>query len=285
MNLPIRAISNQHCDTGENPYWHPTRRCVYWTDIPAGVLYCWDPAVDRVETVYRGDPVGGFTLQSDGNLLLFRVRDVAVFDVATRQVRVVVQYTDDTMQRFNDVHADPIGRVFAGTIGTADDNGGLYLLDLDLSMRKIDTGSRVANGMAFSLDETTFFWTDTGSRQIFAYDFHRDDGSIRNKRVHYKARDDEGWPDGLAMDRDEHIWSTRWDGGRIVIINRDGKKVDELTMPVPKVSCCFFGGETGSDLFITTAGGKPDGNTADGTLYVATTKTTGRPRFVSRIGI
>jgi D-xylono/L-arabinono-1,4-lactonase len=283
MELSIDPLSNQHCNTGENPYWHPDDGRVYWTDIPNGVLYRYDPTTRSTETIYRGDPVGGFTLQADGRLLLFRVRDVATLDIRTFNVERLFEYSDPTMQRFNDVHADPLGRVFAGTIGTADDNGGLYLVDLDHGVKKVAVGSRVSNGMAFSFDESTLFWTDTGNRTIFAFDYDRESGSLSNRRVHYRCPDEEHWPDGMAMDRDGNLWSTRWDGGRIVVISPDGTKREEIRLPVGKVSCCFFGGAGGDELFVTTAGGKIDSHTADGTLYRIRTHTTGRPRFRSRL--
>lgn len=43
-----------------------------------------------------------------------------------RGVEVLRAYTDAGLVRFNDVIADPEGRVFAGTIGTTDQSGGLY---------------------------------------------------------------------------------------------------------------------------------------------------------------
>jgi D-xylono/L-arabinono-1,4-lactonase len=31
------------CKTGENPLWHSDEGRIYWTDIPNGRLYRWDP--------------------------------------------------------------------------------------------------------------------------------------------------------------------------------------------------------------------------------------------------
>ena len=64
-------IADYSCHTGENPLWHPLERRLYWTDIPRGRLYRYAPATGAHEECYRGDPVGGFTVQSDGALLLF----------------------------------------------------------------------------------------------------------------------------------------------------------------------------------------------------------------------
>ena len=87
----------------------------------------------------------------------------------------------------------------------------------------------------------------------------------------------------MAMDEHGNLWSCRWDGKRIVIINPEGKAIDTIWFDVAKVSCAIFGGEQNNDLFVTTAGGKKDSTSADGTLYRITTQTLGRARFHSRI--
>ena len=47
---------------------------LYWTDIDRGRLYRFDPTDYSHELEYEDRPVGGFTLQADGKLLLFRDR-------------------------------------------------------------------------------------------------------------------------------------------------------------------------------------------------------------------
>src|SRR5690349_17412869 len=138
MDLPLTPLTNQHCNTGENPYWHPDDGCVYWTDIPAGVLYQYDPKTQKTIVCYRGDPVGGFTLQGDGKFLLFRVNDIATFDPKLGHVKTIVKldFDPNEIPRFNDVHADPLGRVFAGTMGK-NRKGGLFRVERDGSVKQM----------------------------------------------------------------------------------------------------------------------------------------------------
>jgi D-xylonolactonase len=60
------------------------------------------------------------------------------------------------MERFNDVIADPAGRVYAGTIGTSRESGGLYRVDLDGTVTKLFAGTGCANGMGFTPDGQHF---------------------------------------------------------------------------------------------------------------------------------
>src|SRR4051812_27412560 len=125
MDRTIRALANAHCNTGENPYWKPADGSVWWTDIPNGKVYRYDAkhdaaAGDFVAVYDEPTPVGGFTLQTDGTWLLFRAADLATLTPDGR-VTILMPYSDDGMTRFNDVQADPEGRVFAGTMGRTND--------------------------------------------------------------------------------------------------------------------------------------------------------------------
>ena len=65
-------IADYQCHIGENPLWHPLEQCLYWTDITRGRLFRYDPATGKHEQCYSSPPVGGFTVQAEGTLLLAR---------------------------------------------------------------------------------------------------------------------------------------------------------------------------------------------------------------------
>ena len=48
------------CNTqvGESPLWDATNRRLYWVDIPAGLVFCGDPATGKYVTRCSTDPVG-----------------------------------------------------------------------------------------------------------------------------------------------------------------------------------------------------------------------------------
>ena len=107
-----RAVADYECVTGENPLWHPDEKRVYWTDIPAGRLFRYDPATGDHEQCYEGEPVGGFTLQPDGALLLFMARGAGKLWRDGELTTVIEDIPAERESRFNDVIADPTGRVF-----------------------------------------------------------------------------------------------------------------------------------------------------------------------------
>src|SRR5437870_9958540 len=94
----ITIVSEIRCELGENPLWDAYRRCLYWTDIPAGRIYCLEHATGVCRKMYEGAPVGGFTLQQNGDLLLFRVNDIAELH-ADGSVHSLRTFSDEGMER------------------------------------------------------------------------------------------------------------------------------------------------------------------------------------------
>ena len=293
MAHTVTPLANAHCATGEGPVWHPDDGMLYWTDIPTGKLYRCDPDANcdhsgDYETVYEGDPVGGFTLQDDGDLLLFRVSDVALWSRADRSVRVVRAFDDVTAKRFNDVYADPAGRVYAGTMGATPEVGGLYRFDPDGTGQKLFAGTGTANGSGVSPDGRHFYWTDTTHRTIFRFAYDADTGDLSGRQAVYTAGEGQGHPDGLWIDVDGLLWSASYGGSAVFRIDpATGKIVDRVDLPTRAVTCPTFGGPGNDVLFVTTAEGKPkspDPSNPAGTTYrVDGLGVRGLPRNRSRL--
>ena len=113
------------CTLGEGPLWDEKKRVLYWSDIDGGELHVWSEATGKSRRIYAGEKVGGFTLEADGALALFRVNDLVRLGDDGRCTRAM-SFKDEGSERFNDVTADPQGRVFAGTIGRNETSGGVF---------------------------------------------------------------------------------------------------------------------------------------------------------------
>jgi sugar lactone lactonase YvrE len=116
----FEVVADYACETGENPLWHDQEQRLYWTDIPRGRLFRYDPTSEKHEQCYEGRPVGGFTIQIDGSLLLFIFMDHGtVASWRDGQLNEVIpEIPAERASRFNDVIADPRGRAFCGTMST-----------------------------------------------------------------------------------------------------------------------------------------------------------------------
>lgn len=280
-----RVLSNQHCRLGENPLWDEIAGALYWADIEAGHLWRHELVRGRTERIYAGETVGGFTQEADGALLLFRTRDIARLE-PDGSVRVWRTFAEPGNARFNDVTADPRGRVFAGTIGDTETSGGVYRFDPDGSVRRVIVGTGVSNGMAFSADRKRFFWTCSTRCQIWVYDYDEATGDIANGRVWYQCDEREGTCDGLTIDTENNIWSARWDGFSVrQHAAGDGRVVREVKFPVAKPSSVTLGGLEFATFFATSAGGDGAASLDGATFAFEVPGVRGRAKFRSRLTV
>lgn len=284
MSFAPEPVANYHCKVGENPLWDAREGRLYWEDIETARLFRFEHATGAHECFHRGaDMIGGFTLQEDGALLLFEVDRIArLAPDGTR--RVLREGIDSDMFRFNDVIADPEGRVYAGTIGKTDQSGGLYRIDLDGTVSVLWKGTGCANGMGFTPDLRQFYWTCSTTRVIYLADYERETGTLRNRRPFYVAPSDEGTPDGMTVDQRGDVWTARWGASTLLRLNARAELQETLTFPVSAVSSAAFGGPALDTLYVTTAGGPgvPSPG-AEGTLYRLKTTNPGAAEFRSRI--
>jgi D-xylonolactonase len=278
----IEPLANYHCVTGENPYFNPDDQRVYWLDIDTGRIFRIDHRTLEHECFYEGPVVGGFTLQADGALLLFEVDRIARLD-RDGQRQVLAEGIDADMARFNDVIADPEGRVFAGTIGKTSTSGGLYRVELDGRVTCLFKETGIANGMAFTGDARHFYWTCSTTRRIFRFPYDRATGTLGERELFHQATEPNDSPDGLTLDEHDRVWSARWGGYCVLRLGVDGEVVERVALPVERVSSVAFGGPDLDLLYVTTAAGAPGGTGDDGTLYRTRVGARGRLEHRSRV--
>ena len=116
----FEAVTEQRCTVGEGPLWHPDDGRVYWVDNVEGKIYRYDPETGEAERFYDGEVVGAFAIQADGSLLLFMEEGRVAHWDGGDLTDVIDGIPQEVGMRFNDVIADPQGRVFCGTMDDDD---------------------------------------------------------------------------------------------------------------------------------------------------------------------
>ena len=229
--------------------------------------------------IYRGEKVGGFTLQEDGSLLLFRVSDIARLEPGTR-AQTLVEVHESGMERFNDVIATPTGDVFAGTIGSSETSGGVYRVFQNGVLERLWDGAHIANGMGFSPDLKYFYWTDSAAQSIYRFNYNETTQALTGRELICEIPETEGVPDGLAVAEDGTFFSARYGGGILVHHAADGHVIDRLSVDAKNVTSAAFGGTGLKTLYVTTAAGEGAGA---GAVFVHDTNLAGRPEFRSAV--
>lgn len=284
------TIADYECHTGEGVLWHPGRQRLYWVDIPKGRLFSYDPRTDSHDVVYERDgAIGGFTIQRDGDLLLFEEEGrIETWNPPGGETTLVHESLDgESGSRFNDVIADPLGGVFCGTMPQGDSPGRLYRLDPEGDVTIIEAGVGISNGLGFTPDLTGMYHTETETDTIYRYDFDAATGSVSDRRVFVDASDDDGHPDGLTVDSTGCVWSARWDGGCIVRYSPAGEPIGRVEFPARKVSSVTIGGPAYDTAYATTAlagGSRADEGDGAGSVFSFDPGVRGLPEFQSAVG-
>ena len=246
--------------------------------------------------LFRSGMVGGFTVQASGDLLLFcdggRIQpwnpDSGLGDP------VVDSIDGAADMRFNDVVADPRGRVYAGTMhrtDPVDHPGSLYRVETDGSLTAVETDVAIPNGMGFAPDRRRMYFTETVAGKVYRYDYDQATGEVSNREVFVDTADVAGNPDGMTVDREGHVWSAFWDGGRVARYDPDGEEVARVAFPAKKVSAVTFGGADYDTAYVTTAlgpgeaaaGTREEEGSGAGALFAVDLGVGGVPEFRSRI--
>jgi sugar lactone lactonase YvrE/DNA-binding IclR family transcriptional regulator len=240
----------------EGPLWVPEDKRLYWVDILAPSVHRFDPTTgDNREVIMPGLVSALLPRQGNGFIALAQ-HGVSAFDFETGALSPLVNPEADIPDnRFNDGRCDRRGRLWAGTmpLDATKPAGSLYVVNPDLSWRRVDTGFSVANGLDWSPDDRTFYFVDSAPGRIYAYDFDIDAGAISNRRLFAEVPAAAGRPDGLAVDSEGFVWCAIWDGWCIRRYAPNGSVDREIRVPVPRPTSVTFGGPELKTLYITTA--------------------------------
>jgi sugar lactone lactonase YvrE len=250
---------------GESPFWQPEGGgWLWWCDIPGKMLHAVQPAT-MAHVWWRFDVEPCSCAPLPAGQLMIAMRDgLYRFNPPTNKLELLAAVPYDPQhERFNDGKADPAGRFWVGTIYEPRDarKAALYRY-AGFGLQRMADDITVSNGLAFSPDARTMYWSDTKAHTIYAFDFEPLGGSISRRRVFasFPPRDPGqpltaygGRPDGAAVDAEGCYWVAMFEGARVLRLAPDGRVVTELKLPVrcPTMPC--FGGADLKTLYITTA--------------------------------
>jgi sugar lactone lactonase YvrE len=256
MPAEVTCIASAGCVLGEGPVWDPRDRLLYFVDIKNPAVHALDPRSRAQRHWPMPEPIGAVGLRAGSGLVAALRRGLAFIELADGSVRWIAHPEPDRPgNRFNDGKVDPCGRFWAGTMddGERDPSGHLYRLDPDLSVTRFEIGFIVTNGIDWSNDGRILYLVDSAGRTIHAYGFDMAAGTLGARRLFATLAEDAGYPDGLAVDAEDHVWSAHWGGARVTRYRPDGSVECVIAMPVPLCTSCCFGGAELDTLFVTSA--------------------------------
>lgn len=268
-----QALTTEPDGLSESPFWHPEENRLYWVDIPGRRI-----GRVRVQGVQPQGAVEYWPLTQEpgciapvqGGGLVMALRDgiyLAREWGGPLQALAAAPY-DTSKLRFNDGKCDAQGRFWAGSMYEPRDQalGVLYALQ-DQALQDKAHGATTANGLAWSPDGHTLYWSDTASHCVRAWNFDPATASLSHERVFQQFPiKPAGWvwgdaaapayggrPDGATVDSEGAYWSAQYEGKRLVRLSPAGEVLAVVETPVQCPTMPCFGGADLKTLFITSS--------------------------------
>jgi len=276
-NYKVETLPVKKVYLGEGPHWDEKRQQLYYVDILAKTVHRYDPKTLEEHNVViqeKGEGHDSVSLvvpiEGEPNKFLVGVgRSLRVLEwdgkssKATSLKTLHVVDDGNPHGRFNDGKCDSAGRLWAGTMGYEpvpgeldEKKGWLYKLDkngkLTSHVDKID----IANGLAWSPDNTVFYYIDTFTYRVDAFDYNHAEGTISNRRpvFDFKINNIEGVPDGMCIDAIGNLWVAVFAGSKVLHIDpKTGKLIDTIDFPTKNITSVTFGGPNLDILYATSA--------------------------------
>lgn len=251
---------------GECPRWDEQAQLLYWVDINAKQLHRFNPASGIDDFLQFDQEIGCFSLRQQGGFVVAGRHGFYRLDGWNTALDFIADPESHlTHNRFNDGRTDAAGRFIAGSVYPPKDHGGasIYRLTPDGDVIRLVDNLLTANGIAFSPDNKTFYYADTPSHAINAYDYDIATGHLSNPRLFHQFPLGNGRPDGAAVDCAGNYWTALYEGGRVVQLSPAGEILTEIKVPARCPTMLAFGDKDLKTLYITSVGGRPDSELAD----------------------
>lgn len=242
-------------DVGEGPAWDGDAGVLWFVDVTPGVLYRLEVATGSLTSRSMGLPLGAAIPSSDGGLVLALEDGLHTYSWGDDASQLVVPVeADDASVRMNDAKCDPRGRLWAGTMAYdfAPGRSTLYRFDRT-GPTPVLPGCTIANGTGWSPDGSSMYFVDTPTGRIDRLDYDLETGEASGRRAWVSIDAADGSPDGLTVDSEGCVWVALWGGGAVHRYDPAGSLVEVVRLPVTQVTSVCFGGDSLTDLFVTSA--------------------------------
>lgn len=236
---------------GEGPVWDTRDACLWFVDIKRGHLHRYDPATSARSTEDLGGSPG-FVLPATPEGLVIGNRDTLVLRTPAGLSNIAT-VAMPTHNRLNDATVDPAGRIWFGSMDDEETlpTGRVHVLDRGLVV-EAGGAAVITNGPAISADGRWLYHVDSVERTIWRFDI-ADRRELRDGERFAILQPEEGAPDGVILDAEDHLWVGLWGGWAARRYAPDGRIVAEVAFPCANVTKIALGGPGLRTAYATTA--------------------------------
>ena len=243
---------------GEAPNWCSASQTLLWIDVRAPAVQQLDPRTDKVTIWQLPEVVGAMGLAAAGSVVLALRRSLALLNLESGRLQTLLTVDDEPLHnRLNDGKVSPSGRWFVfGSMDERPDNkqasGALYCAGREGPARRLHGGLTVANGIAFSPNGQTLYFSDSHAGRVWHAAWDEAKGVMGAAVLLCSSDESAGRPDGAAVDSNGHYWSAGVSAGCLNRISPNGELLERVPLPCRAPTMPCFGGEAMTDLYVTS---------------------------------
>ena len=274
--MDIRVAFDADNYLGETPIWSPAEQALWWVNVEQPPqLHRWEPASGAHRMWPMPARIGGFVPKAAGGLLVVQPDGVYDFDPETSELTLRAKSNMPPQVVLHECHCDRQGRLWVGAFDHGfpakwdSGEGFFFRLDGDRLTPVIDKIT-VANGLAFSPDGRTMYFTSVPGRQVEAVDLDPATGDVSNRRVFIELGPN-GYGDGATVDTQGGYWIALVGSGELRRYLPDGTLDRTINMPCSNPTKPGFGGADLATLYVTSTRMKINpnaaGNDANGAIF------------------
>ena len=255
--MRISRVETRRCRGGEGPLWDVAEQRLYWIDSLGAKVHSCDVAGGSPRAWDVPEHIGSLALREKGGAVVSLRDGFYTLDFRTGACAKLVDPDPGKPRiRMNDGKVDRQGRFVAGYMDyeERDPLCAVFRLDADGAVTMLDDGIVCANGPCWSPDGGTFYFADTYTRDIWAYDYDAATGATSNRRVFasFPALGLKGLPDGATVDAEGFVWSVSVYEGKLARFSPDGRLDRTVGLPVESTTSVSFGGPDLDIAFVTS---------------------------------
>ncbi|MGE3874690.1 MAG: SMP-30/gluconolactonase/LRE family protein [Parvibaculaceae bacterium] len=260
--MKIEVLVDVKTTLGEGPLWDVGQQRLYWIDAAGMRVFRATAQGTEIRAWDVPSRVGSIAIRKDGQgAICSLAKGFHALDFTTGDCSLIAEIEPDRPANWiNDGKVDRKGRFFAGTMDSQESgpSGALYRLDPDFKVTKVEKGIIVSNGPCWSPDGSIFYFADSWSGEIWAYDYDQKTGSVSNRRTFARLDTSTGGAaDGSTVDAEGFLWNAQVYDGKIIRYNPEGRVDRVIDMPVKKVTSVMFGGPKLDILYVTSMAKPP----------------------------
>ncbi len=260
--MRIEVLVDVKTTLGEGPLWDVGQERLYFIDSFDGRVFRCTHDGREIRAWDVPTKIGSIAIRKDGNGAICSLANgFHALDFGSGDCTLIHDpEPDKPANRINDGKVDRRGQFVAGSMDTQESgpNGALYRLDPDFKVTRIDTGIIVSNGPCWSPDDKTFYFANSWSGEIWAYDYDIATGSVANRRTFTKVDMSKGGAaDGSTVDSEGYLWNAAVYVSKLIRYAPDGSVDRVIDMPVKKVTSVMFGGPDLDILYVTSMAKPP----------------------------